>query len=627
MHHEQSLNIAQETAIKHGTGPALILAGPGSGKTFVLTHRIKNLIESYHIPPERILVITFTKAASIEMKERFLSLMKNQYLPVTFGTFHAIFFHILQHSYHFKFSNIITEKEKYHYMQGILEQMISEKKQEIINTDLEEIDDTFMGSILSEISNVKNLGLSINAYQATCMEYEEFRTIYLAYKETLKRNRKLDFDDMVLLCYELLKENQQLRTFWHEQYQYILIDEFQDINYMQYSTIKLLVNPTNHIFVVGDDDQSIYGFRGAKPEILKQFKEEFVGTKQLLLNINYRSSANIVNASLKVIEENKNRFLKKIQSHHDQGADIILQAFQSEEEQTANIIHFVLQLKKRNHKFKDIAVIYRTNARAGYLAEQFVLHQIPFIMKEKVNCIYEHFIAKDLISYMTFAASHNRSDFFRIMNKPKRYLCRSACSETKIDFHKMQYYYQNKPYMRERILKLQYDTERILQMNPYAAINFIRKGIGYDVYINDLAKNKKVNAQEWFNVLEEIQRQSAAFDTLDLWLGHIKNLEEELLSNKKEEVKDGITILTMHGCKGLEYHTVIIPDINDNMIPNKKAESIEDIEEERRLFYVAMTRAKEKLVLFYINQKETLPSRFLNSLIEEKKADINQPLQ
>lgn len=644
MYNNQSLNIAQETAIKHWTGPALILAGPGSGKTFVLTHRIKNLIESYHIPPEHILVITFTKAASIEMKERFLTLMKNQYTPVTFGTFHAIFFHILQHSYHFTFSNIITEKEKYNYLQSILEKMISDRKQvekglqenaakqqavyeNSINDDLEEIDDAFISSILSEISNVKNLGLSIHDYQTTCMEHHEFRKIYLAYKETLKRNRKLDFDDMVLLCYELLKENQELRKFWNEQYQYILIDEFQDINYMQYITIKLLVTPTNHIFVVGDDDQSIYGFRGARPEILKQFKEEFEGTKQVLLNINYRSSANIVNASLKVIEENKNRFLKKIESYHDPGEEIILQDFVSEEEQTANIIQFILQFKKMNHRFMDIAVIYRTNARAGYLAEQFVLHQIPFIMKEKVNCIYEHFIAKDLISYMMFGKSHKRSDFFRIMNKPTRYLSRSACSETEIDFHKLQYYYQSKPYMRERIMKLQYDTERILQMNPYAAINYIRKGIGYDVYLNELAKNKKVNAQEWFFVLDEIHRQSAEFDTLDLWLNHIKTMEEELLSNKKEEVKDGVSILTMHGCKGLEFHTVIIPDVNENVIPNKKAESMEEIEEERRLFYVAMTRAKERLLLFHVNQKEIVPSRFLNRLIEEKKADINQPLQ
>ena len=246
MYNNRNLNIAQETAINHGAGPALILAGPGAGKTFVLTHRIKNLIESYHIPPEHILVITFTKAASIEMKERFLTLMKNQYTPVTFGTFHAIFFHILQHSYHFTFSNIITEKEKYNYLQSILEGIIHDRRQaekeqfsceNCLENDIEEIDDAFMSNVLSEISNVKNLGLPIHNYDATCMEQNEFREVYQIYKEKLRKNRKLDFDDMVLLCYELLKGNQELRKFWHEQYQYILIDEFKDINYMQYITI------------------------------------------------------------------------------------------------------------------------------------------------------------------------------------------------------------------------------------------------------------------------------------------------------------------------------------------------------------------------------------------------------
>ncbi len=619
MHEKHRLNPAQDAAINHGSGPALILAGPGSGKTFVLTHRIKNLIESYHISPEHILVITFTKAASIEMKERFFSLMKNQYMPVTFGTFHAIFFHILKYSYHFTLSNIITEREKYQFLYAILEKIQHESNVEEFHIDFEEIDDVLIGNILSEISHVKNLGKSIYEYQASCMEDSDFHTIYLRYQEELRRNRKLDFDDMVLFCYDLLKEKMELRKFWHERYRYVLIDEFQDINDMQYNTIKLLVDPTNHIFVVGDDDQSIYGFRGANPGILKQFREDFKGTKQLLLNINYRSTSKIVEASLAVIGENKNRFLKKIKSFHNPGNNIILQSFQSEEEQSENIIHLILQLKKQNHRFDEIAVIYRTNARAMYLAEQFVMHQIPFLIKEKVNCIYDHFIAKDLISYMTFSRTRKRSDFFRIMNKPQRYLGRDACSGTEVDFQKLQYYYQRRPYMQEKINKLQYDLEKILQMNPYAAIHYIRKGIGYDAYIQKLASDKRVNAKDWFQRLDEIQKQSVAFENLNMWLAHIKKVQEELRLHKKEEIKDGVFILTMHGCKGLEFQTVILPDLNESVIPIKRAETKEEIEEERRLFYVAMTRAKAMLALFYINQREMLPSRFLKKFLKDTK--------
>lgn len=619
MHEKHRLNPAQDAAINHGSGPALILAGPGSGKTFVITHRIKNLIESYHISPEHILVITFTKAASIEMKERFFSLMKNQYTPVTFGTFHAIFFHILKYSYHFTLSNIITEREKYQFLYAILEKIQHESNVEEFHIDFEEIDDALIGNILSEISHVKNLGKSIYEYQASCMEDSDFHTIYLRYQEELRRNRKLDFDDMVLFCYDLLKEKMELRKFWHERYRYVLIDEFQDINDMQYNTIKLLVDPTNHIFVVGDDDQSIYGFRGANPGILKQFREDFKGTKQLLLNINYRSTSKIVEASLAVIGENKNRFLKKIKSFHNPGNNIILQSFQSEEEQSENIIHLILQLKKQNHRFDEIAVIYRTNARAMYLAEQFVMHQIPFLIKEKVNCIYDHFIAKDLISYMTFSRTRKRSDFFRIMNKPQRYLGRDACSGTEVDFQKLQYYYQRRPYMQEKINKLQYDLEKILQMNPYAAIHYIRKGIGYDAYIQKLASDKRVNAKDWFQRLDEIQKQSVPFENLNMWLAHIKKVQEELRLHKKEEIKDGVFILTMHGCKGLEFQTVILPDLNESVIPIKRAETKEEIEEERRLFYVAMTRAKAMLALFYINHREMLPSRFLKKFLKDTK--------
>ncbi len=619
MHEKHRLNPAQDAAINHGSGPALILAGPGSGKTFVLTHRIKNLIESYHISPEHILVITFTKAASIEMKERFFSLMKNQYTPVTFGTFHAIFFHILKYSYHFTLSNIMTEREKYQFLYAILEKIQHESNIEEFHIDFEEIDDVLIGNILSEISHVKNLGKSIYEYQASCMEDSDFHTIYLRYQEELRRNRKLDFDDMVLFCYDLLKEKMELRKFWHERYRYVLIDEFQDINDMQYNTIKLLVDPTNHIFVVGDDDQSIYGFRGANPGILKQFREDFKGTKQLLLNINYRSTSKIVEASLAVIGENKNRFFKKIKSFHNPGNNIILQSFQSEEEQSENIIHLILQLKKQNHRFDEIAVIYRTNARAMYLAEQFVMHQIPFLIKEKVNCIYDHFIAKDLISYMTFSRTRKRSDFFRIMNKPQRYLGRDACSGTEVDFQKLQYYYQRRPYMQEKINKLQYDLEKILQMNPYAAIHYIRKGIGYDAYIQKLASDKRVNAKDWFQRLDEIQKQSVPFENLNMWLAHIKKVQEELRLHKKEEIKDGVFILTMHGCKGLEFQTVILPDLNESVIPIKRAETKEEIEEERRLFYVAMTRAKAMLALFYINHREMLPSRFLKKFLKDTK--------
>ena len=619
MHRKE--NESQQRAIQHGAGPAMVLAGPGSGKTFVITNRIKYLIESYHISPENILVITFTKAASIEMKERFQKLIGNKTYPVHFGTFHAVFFHILQITCQMNASNIITETEKKEYLKEIMEDMKLYEE----TGELEEL----IPILLMEISMVKNMGIPIQKYHSKYWEEETFRKIYSSYRRTFERKRKLDFDDMVLSCYELLKRNKEVREYWRNQYQYILIDEFQDINYIQYRTIQLLAAPMNHLFVVGDDDQSIYGFRGANPQIMKRFPQDYLHTAQILLDINYRSTRNIVEASLQVIQENKLRYDKKTKSMKENGERIILHGFHSEEEETANILSLIKKLHEIGYLYQEIAVIYRTNARMGYLAGKFVLQKIPFQMKEKVTNIYDHFIVKDILAYMKFGKSKGRKEFLRIMNKPKRYISRQAISDEHIQIEKILRYYVDNHAMKNKLKKLEYDITILQSMNPYAAINYIRKGIGYEEYLKELSLKRQDSYEEWIDMLNEIQNASAAFQSIDTWIAYIGEMNEKMSQNngkqkyktevekrRNEKMEDAVQIVSMHGSKGLEYKAVILPDLNEGMMPHKKAVSREEIEEERRLFYVGITRAKERLFLFYLNEqaKQKEPSRFLQPL-------------
>ena len=278
-----SFNEAQISAINHNSGPAIVLAGPGSGKTTVITMRTKKLIEYYNVDPSKILVITFTKMAANEMKERFFKLMDGKKPPVTFGTYHAVFFTILKHAYNYNAKNVIREEQQREY----IKRMISKYDLEI------EDENELVSSVLGEISQLKGSRINPEVYYSINCPEDIFRSIFYEYDRELKRNRLIDFDDMLVYCYELLSKRPDILLAWQSKYHYILVDEFQDINKVQYDVIKLLVEKSRNIFIVGDDDQSIYGFRGAKPEIMLDFTKDFEDAAKINLDINYRSTSNI----------------------------------------------------------------------------------------------------------------------------------------------------------------------------------------------------------------------------------------------------------------------------------------------------------------------------------------------
>lgn len=604
-------NDAQVRAINHFNGPALILAGPGSGKTAVITHRTYNLIEKYGVNPANILVITFTKAAATEMKERFNALTGGKGYPVVFGTFHAVFFTILKHAYNYKSSDIVTREEQYECIKNIIERMDMEYEDE----------NEFVGNILSEISRVKGELINIaNYYSINCGE-KEFRYIFNEYDKMLERKRKIDFDDMLVYCHELLSNRRDILSAWQNKYRYILIDEFQDINKVQYDIIRMLALPENNLFIVGDDDQSIYGFRGAKPEIMLGFQKDYKEAETILLNVNYRCNEHIVQQSKKLIAHNRNRFQKDIKAANKTGLGVKLLDFKDIMEEHEKVLELIREYNRKGFAYEDMAVLTRTNIGSRLMIEKFMENNIPFRAKDAIPNIYEHWIAKDILAYIHIAlGSTDRKDFLRIINKPLRYISRDALDTPDITFTQLMNVYEDKNWMTERIEKMETDMRVVSRISPYAAINYIRHAIGYEEYLAEYANNRHMNYDELLEVLDEIMEAAREYKTYDEWFVHMEDYTKELLKqarNRELEV-NAVNLMTMHSSKGLEYKIVFVLDVNEENIPYKKAVLDEEIEEERRMMYVAMTRAKEDLFLCCPRQKYNKSlemSRFIRELI------------
>lgn len=606
-----SLNPSQVQAVIHKDGPCMVLAGPGSGKTLTITKRIEYLIGKHHVSPEEILVITFTKAASIEMKERFVRLCGQKAGPVTFGTFHGIYYGILKWAYRMNASNILSEEQKYQLLKQVIGRM---------EIDIDDEKD-FLQGIAGEIGNIKNNQIPLAEYESLNCSEEVFREIFEQYEKERKRLKKIDFDDMLVLVYELFKKRPDILSMWQRKFRYILIDEFQDINQVQYDVIRMLAAPENNLFIVGDDDQSIYRFRGARPDIMLGFKKDYPDTKEILLDVNYRSTKAIVNGAARVIRHNVNRYPKQIITTNEQGETVHIQEVRHPIEESKYVVSQIQELKKRGIPSSEIAVLFRTNVEARALAETFMEYNMPFRMKERMPNLYEHFIAQDLTTYLKMAlGDRSRKSFLAIMNRPNRYIGRDSVEGTTISFESLRKFYCDKDWMLDRIDQLEVDFRILKNMAPYGAIQYIRKHIGYDEFLKEYAAFRKINMEDLKEVLREIEERAKAFRTIEEWFTHIEEYSEELKrqSQQKETDPEAITFMTMHGSKGLEFDLVFIIGANETITPYKKAETKEEVEEERRMFYVAMTRARKKLIISYTkerNGKSMAQSRFVGELL------------
>ena len=637
-------------ALEHRDGPMMVLAGPGSGKTTVITHRIKRLLEA-GVDPSGILVITFTKAAATEMKERFLRLAREEDEKrkqaeqraggsrtgaekpffgtadpgprrreacgtsleaagsrVSFGTFHSVFYHILKWAYRFPAGNVISGEEKRQYFKKFLDESEMEVEDEA----------EFISSIINEISYVKGERLDLKYYYSQNCPEEWFKKLYDGYDEMLKTTGKIDFDDMLVMCHELFTERKDILAAWQKKFKYILVDEFQDINLLQYQVVRMLALPENNLFIVGDDDQSIYRFRGAKPEIMLGFEKDFPGTKRVLLGTNYRSTKEIVETSLRLIEHNKVRFEKKLEPFRGSGRPVDFRVFDNPGHEMDTVAQSIRAYHDAGYQWSEIAVLFRTGANSGLMAERLMGYNIPFKLRDVIPNLYSHWIAKDLFAYMEIAAgSRKRSDFYRIMNRPNRYFSRDAFDTPIVSFDRLKSFYQDRDWMEERICDLEADLRAMAPLKPVAAVNYIRKAIGYDDYLRSYAEFRRMKPEELFETADKLAESAAEFATFVEWKEHAARYEEELKKQnqeEREETKDRVTLSTMHSAKGLEYPVVFVVDANEGIVPHHKAGLPADIEEERRLFYVALTRAKDRLHVAAVKERyhrKTDVSRFV----------------
>ena len=623
------LNENQLKAVNHLDGPCMVLAGPGSGKTRVITYRIANMVVNKNIKPTSILAISFTKASSIEMKNRALSLSNDFRMnKVTYGTFHSVFFRILRYFENYNIESILDEKTKRIGLKNIL------KGLNIENAD----DDETIGQVINEISYVKNELMDKRDFKSEVLTNDEFIKVYNFYEEYKQQMNKIDFDDMLIKTYELLKNNKAALDRVRSVYRYILVDEFQDINKVQFEALKLIANPSNNIFVVGDEDQSIYGFRGSRPDFLLEFEEYFSNTKKVLLDINYRSKGEIINIANRLIEKNTNRYEKVIKCGQGNGAKVNYISPEDSEEEAVYIAKDIKNKVQEDYtEYTDFAVIYRTNIQSRALVDVFMDMRIPFVVKDSIVTIYDHWAAQDILAYLRIGVNPNSNkDWIRIINKPFRYISKDNLNLikdepdfinsliNKCDLH---------PKQVKTINDLDIDISYVKGLNPKNAISYIRTTLDYDRYILDYCANRKIKTNGLIEILNELESSATNFKTIQEYLEHIERVKSEIVDNKNNKETDGVIFTTMHSAKGLEFKNVYIIGANEGTIPHEISYEIDDeekkndqIEEERRLMYVAITRAEENICISSpINKygKRVSKSRFVEDIKAPTKKEMD----
>ena len=584
-------------------GPAMVLAGPGSGKTTVITHRIKNLIEKAEVHPENILVVTFTKAAAISMQKRFSTLMnggKGQL--VTFGTFHSVFYKILRKSRRYEATEILSERQKTDYIREII------GRYGISSNDISELSQ----NIINDIGNIKGNMLNAQEYEPSCCKKEDFIKVYNAYNLELKKDGKMDFDDILRECYLLLCENHTILEQWRELYKYILIDEFQDINRIQMNIIELLASPLNNIFVVGDDDQSIYGFRGARPEIMIEFKDYYPEAELIVLDVNYRSTQSIINVAGRVIENNKTRLDKCAHANNNKDFQPDIRKFRNQVEELKFVVSKIKEYENQGISLSEMAILVRNNSQIQEISSFLKNRKIEAESGKHRSNIYNGMVAKDILSYvrgaLKFDGTYFNEDLIYVLNKPQRYISRQVVLSVNMNISAVR-----RIYSKNNIDSFLFHIEMIRKLPPQAALSYIRKGAGYEEYLRLYAIENNIPMSGLLKQLEQLVQECSKFNTLEQWINSIDSAQNSEGQNfgKKSSVEGGtnnrINIMTMHGSKGLEFKAVFIVDANQGIIPTSKALRERNFEEERRLFYVAITRAIDYLNVYAVEERLGCP--------------------
>jgi len=632
----EGLNKEQKTAVLHNEGPLLILAGAGSGKTRVLTNRIAYLITEHGVFPSNILAITFTNKAAKEMKERIDNLIGDLSNDMWIGTFHSICIRILRRDieklgYDRSFVIYDTQDQQVVIKECIRELNINEKNFP-------------PKSVLETIGKQKNELIDAEHFEklyASDFRMGKISKIYTLYQKKLKSNNALDFDDIIMYTIKLFKEYPEVLNFYQRKFRYILVDEYQDTNTAQYMLVKKLSEAHGNLCVVGDDDQGIYSWRGANIRNILDFEKDFKGCKTVKLEQNYRSTQIILDAANHVIKNNTGRKSKRLWTDNTGGSKIVMCENDNEHEEALYTAREIQRLiKEEGRKYKDFAVLYRINAQSRVLEEMFMREGIPYkiIGGQK---FYDRKEIKDIIAYLRLIQNPaDNVSLKRIINVPKRGIgdatvetAEDLAFESGVSIFSVISAANEYPALKRAENKLTNFATMILKFRT------MKENIGIaellEMVIDDTGILKEyeientVEAQSRIENIKELKSVTLEFEkqnednSLEEFLAHISLVSD--LDNLEEE-QDYVVLMTMHSAKGLEFPVVFIPGMEEGVFPGYRAitEGPEQLEEERRLCYVGITRAREKLYLsnarfrtLFGNSSYNKPSRFLSEIPEE----------
>ena len=602
------LNNEQYRAVTHGDGPMLVLAGPGSGKTYVLIRRVEHLITVRHVPPENILVLTFSKEAAATMQSRFFSSNSNLHYPVSFGTFHAVFYNILKSCGYCRDETILNPEKKRTLLRNVARRKNIPQYNDI----------SWLNKTLGNISLKKN-SCNTELDKLNRIEYEQLCTVYDPYIELCRSEGVIDFDDMISKCLKLLKQDSSILGYWQNKFKYICVDEFQDIDPNQYEIMMLLAGNNQNLFCVGDDDQSIYSFRGANPELMRRFREDTKSCLTVNLKVNYRCAERIVNSAASLIAINDNRLDKEQECRLAAPlGDINYRCFGNREAEVQYVLSVVESLL-HNEPDNSIGILYRANAEAELLEERFRLNGIQYNRTEGSHNYYGKEWIQDILAYFRVAIYNDRASMIRILNKPERNLVREAMRNSEDCFASLIRYYREDTDMLPVIDRVIAQLDYVKKLNPFAGVNYILNGIGLKKYIEKTYfEGDSIMLSEAVN---ELLTRAKGFTSVERWLDYVQLNDDESKSYNKNA---HINMMTVHASKGLEFDNCIIIGLQEGVFPVKMADTKETLEEERRLFYVAMTRAKNKLWLIGRRMDELgkRESRFIAEALVPKEEVI-----
>lgn len=618
----EGLNDKQKEAVLYNDGPLLILAGAGSGKTKVLTTKIAYLIDEVDVSPYSILAITFTNKAAKEMKERIYNLIGDTAKYIQISTFHSFGLKLLRENYNYlgydSNFTIIDSEDSLTVIKKILKSMGLDPK--VYNPK----------AIRNKISSCKNEMMTPDDYKKFAVsDYEEVvQRVFERYVKTLKENNSVDFDDLLILPIKLFKEHEQILEMYQERYKYILIDEYQDTNEAQYTLTKLISSKYRNICCVGDNDQAIYGFRGANYKNILNFERDYPESKTILLEENYRSTKTILDAANCVIKNNKNRKEKNLWSKKGEGEKIEYHKANDEKEEARYVVNEIKKLVTKGISYEDIAVLYRTNAQSRNLEEAFLQENMPYRVVGSFY-FYSRKEIKDLIAYLRLI--HNPKDnvsFLRVINTPKRGIGLKSIQNIidKAEENKTSYY---EAISSSKELEFKEKVDRLREFAKDATLTeLIDKTLEVTGLKKELEDEKSLEADIRLENLEEFKSITRAFEEREGVVSLEDFLLEISLISDVEEYKDEknrVSLMTVHSVKGLEFNYVFIVGMEEGIFPhiNSMMDNSE-LEEERRLCYVAITRAKEKLYIVNARSRMlfgqvqvNLPSRFVKEINQD----------